>query len=199
MFLLKDMLVASFELVHSLHGIHVETRHRQKVSCFKQTVVFLVTASFLALVLYAGASNHSTGDTGGDSVPERLKGVDPLLVPVLICLCTFVTMSEYIFCNLVYLVLDGRVHRMLTTFNMMAVSLACNVAIEYFIIQTMGSSATLYWSKNVGICMAIYLRDAVSDLQKYKNDGVSNRIAEAPANGRRRKHLCPELLAKASR
>ena len=80
------MLVASFELVHSLHGTHVETRHRQKVSFFKQTVVFLVTASFLALVLYAGASNLRTEDIGGDSIPERLKGVDPLLVPVLICL-----------------------------------------------------------------------------------------------------------------
>jgi hypothetical protein len=193
------MLVASFELVHSLHGIHVETRHRHKVSFFKQTALFLATASFLTLVLYAGASNHRTDDTGGDSMPERLKSVDPLLVPVLICLCTFVTMSEYTFCNLVYVFLDGRVHRMLTTFNMMAVSLACNVAIEYFIIQTMGSSATLYWSKNVGICMAIYLRDAVSDLQKYKNDRVSNRTAEAPADGRRRKHLCPECLAKASR
>ena len=193
------MLVASFELVHSLHGIHVETGHRQKVSFFKQTAVFLVTASLLALVLYAGASNHRTDDTGGDSIPERLKGVDPLLVPVLICLCTFVTMSEYTFCNLVYLFLDGHVHRMLTTFSMMAVTLACNVAIEYFIVQTMGSSATLYWSKNVGICMAIYLRDAVSDLQKYKNDRVSNRTAETSADGRRRKHVRPKLLAKASR
>ena len=193
------MLVASFELVHSLHGIHVETGHRQKVSFSKQMAVFLVTALFLTLVLYAGASSHRTDDTGGETIPERLKSVDPLLVPVLICLCTFVTMSEYTFCNLVYLFLDGRVHRLLTTFNMMAVSLACNVAIEYFIIQTMGSSATLYWSKNVGICMAIYLRDAVSDLQKYKNDRVSNRAVEAPADGRRRNHLCPELLAKASR
>lgn len=164
------MLVASFDLVHSLHGIHVKTKHREKASVVQQVIVFVSTAAFLMLVLYAGATNHRTDDTGRDRIPERLKGIDPLLVPVLICLCTFVTMSEYTFCNLVYLVLDGRVHRMLTTFTMMAVSLACNVAIEYFIIQTMGSSASMYWSKNVGICMAIYLRDAVSDLQKYKND-----------------------------
>lgn len=193
------MLISSFDLVHSLHGIHVQTRNRQKVSFSKQTFVFLVTASFLTLVLYAGASNHRTDDNGGDSIPERIKGVDPLLTPVLISLCTFVTMSEYTFCNLVYLLLDGRVHRMLTTFTMMSVSLACNVAIEYFIIQSTGSSATLYWSKNVGICMAIYMRDAVSDLQKYKNDGVSNRAATASATCGRRDQLCSECLAKASR
>ena len=126
--------------------------------------------------------------------------IEYYLIRYFCALKSSVTMSEYTFCNLVYLFLDGHVHRMLTTFNMMAVSLACNVAIEYFIIQTMGSSATLYWSKNVGICMAIYLRDAVSDLQKYKNDTVSSRRTDkACLFCHRRSHVCPDCLAKASR
>lgn len=127
-------------------------------------VVFFVIVLFLVLVLYVGVSNYSMGDIGGDFVFECLKGVDLLLVFVLICLCIFVMMLEYIFCNLVYLVFDGCVYCMLIIFNMMVVSFVCNVVIEYFIIQMMGSSVIFYWFKNVGICMVIYLCDVVSDL-----------------------------------
>lgn len=48
---------------------------------------------FLALVLYVGAINHCTNDTGGESIPDRLRHVDPLLAPILVCLCTFVTIA----------------------------------------------------------------------------------------------------------
>lgn len=163
------MLGASFDLVHSLHGTHTDTDHRKPGSVAQQTTVLMAIILFLALVLYVGAINHRTNDTGGESIPDRLRHVDPLLAPILVCLCTFVTMSEYTFSNLVYLLLHGRVHHMVMTFGIMAVSVACNVAIEYFILQTTGNSASLYWAKNCGICMAIYLRDAVSDLQKWQS------------------------------
>ena len=163
------MLVTSFELVHALHGMHNESAHRKRLSATYQAVVFGVTAILLALVLYVGAVDHRSDDVAGDSVPERLRQVNPELRSILVCLGTFLTMSEYTFCNLVYILLHGRVHHTITTFAMMFVSILSNVAIEVFIIQTIGSNANLYWSKNVGICMAIYLRDAVSDLQKWQS------------------------------
>lgn len=163
------MLITSFELVHALHGMHNESTHRKRLSVTHQAFVFGVTALLLALVLYVGAFDHRSDDRTGDSVPERLRQVNPKLRSILVCLGTFLTMSEYTFCNLVYILLRGRVHHMIMTFAMMFVSILSNVTIEVFIIQTIGSNANLYWSKNVGICMAIYLRDAVSDLQKWRS------------------------------
>ena len=130
--------------------------------------VFVVMAVLLTLVLYVGAVDHDSNDIGGDSVPERLRNYSPVMSPILVCVCTFVTMSEYTFCNLVYFLLNRRVHHMVTTFGMMAISVTSNVTIEYFFIQSFGRNITLYWSKVFGICMASYLRDAVSDLQKWQ-------------------------------
>lgn len=97
-------------------------------------VLFFVIVLFLMLVLYVGVSNYCMDDIGGDLMFEWLKSVDLLLVFVLICLCIFVMMLEYIFCNLVYVFFDGCVYCMLIIFNMMVVSFVCNVVIEYFII-----------------------------------------------------------------
>lgn len=130
--------------------------------------LFVGIALLLALVLYAGATNHRMDDAAGDSVPERLRHVDPLLMPFLICLCTLVSKSEYTLSNLVCALLEDRVNHLLVTFGEMAVSVACNVAIEYFILQMTGSNASLYWAKNCGVAMSIYLRDAVNNLQEWQ-------------------------------
>ena len=50
----------------------------------------------------------------------------------------------------------------------MSVSLLCNVAVEVFIVQSTGSNRGLYWGKVCGVGMAIYLRDGISDLQKWQ-------------------------------
>lgn len=163
------MLSTSFELVHALHGVHYETGHRKRLSVARQALVFVVIASVTALVLRAGEEGHRPDDAAGDSVPERLRPVNPALTPIFVCVCTFVTMSEYTFCNLTYVLLHGRVHHMLMTFAMMSVSLLCNVAVEFFFVQSIGSNRALYWGKICGVSMAIYLRDGTSDLQKWQN------------------------------
>ena len=164
----EEMLGTSFELVHALHGVHNETSHRKRLSNFQQVVAFFIIALLTALVVHVGAADHRSDDVGGDSVPDRLRSINPTLTPILVCMCTFVTMSEYTFCNLVYILLHGRVHHMLTTFAMMSVSLLCNVAVEFFIVQSVGSNRGLYWGKVCGVGMAIYLRDGISDLQKWQ-------------------------------
>lgn len=161
------MFVTSFEFERVFRGTQDESGHRQRFSVGLQFLVFAIVTSLLALVLYAGATGHRSDDVAGDFVPERLQGIDPLVTPIVVCVCTFVARSEYTLYTLLSFSLEGRLNRILVTFCTVAVSLVCSVAVEFFIVQSIGSNLSLYWSKNIGVCMAIYMRSGVNDLQKW--------------------------------
>ena len=163
------MLCSDFEFVRLLHRTHYETNRRRRFSVTYQILVFLTVASLLSLVLLVGSNSHASDDTAGEFIPERLQYMNPLMLPILITLCTLVTASDYTMYSLLCILLDGRLHPMLLTFCALAVGLCCNITVEYFIIQSVGSSNILYLSKNLGTCMAIYLRAAVVDLGKWND------------------------------